>query len=147
MKTLFQVLLFWCLVGFLACEDDPVADDDDGNNVPTPGMLLEFEVSGVPKYMKPLDVSFSFREDPDLGWDAPDTLIVNASVERFRPMFELVSGDSSWTDTLYVGDTIVHAFTIRPLVHGARFICASARADVGAGATIGGYDCVEIKTP
>lgn len=109
-------------------------------------MLLDLDVQGTPSYGKPVTISFSFRVDPNSGWTVPDTLITNAFVQSFTPNFELVSGDSAWVDTLYVGEVKTHSFVVRPLIQAEVYQCVVVTAFVEAGLTIGDNDCVLIDT-
>jgi hypothetical protein len=97
--------------------------------------------------MEPLTVSFTYRVDPESGWETPDTLIASAFVQSFRPNFELLSADSAWTDTLHVDESRTHTFIIRPLIRAAVYNCVGVSASVEEALTIGANDCVLIKIP
>lgn len=148
MKPLACFLLIIApLVVFTACDSptEEVENVDGGSHAPGSGMLIEMDLQGVPTYMNPLTVSFTYQVDPESGWPTPDTLVANSYIQSLWPNFELVSGDSAWVDTLYVGDgDRTHSFVIRPLVRGARYNCVVVVAYLYDGLSIGANECLRI---
>lgn len=132
-----------------ACERDDENENGvlDGSHAPSSGMLIDIVVSGVPELLEPLTVSFTYRVDPESGWELPDTLIATSYVQAFRPMFELLSNDSTWTDTLYIDQSRTHSFVMRPLSRGAKFSCTLVSSRIDESLTIGASECVLIDTP
>ena len=143
-RDIFMILgTFLIIVGCISESDEKGGGDD---NAPAQYIRVLMTVDKQPDYMGTATVTLKYYID--FPPDKSDTLTINAN-GWFRTgtrgnVFSIVSGDSSWTDTVQSFTEIEHQIVIKAHKRGGWVISGYVTGLIDTFSALGGTDIINI---
>lgn len=141
MRSSFLLLIATTLAAVLMA-----ACDDGSPEVPAdPGIAVKLTADRSPSYMGTATLSCSYKVTSHLVPVGRDDYIAEGHFAFPSTHFAVVSGESSWVDTLRAQEVRNHKVVVKALVRGDWLVDALVRSVIEDSVTIiGGGDSIEL---
>jgi len=127
----------------LACDDSPTIDDD-GNT--SQGIKVNLTADRDPSFMETVTLTCQYEVKYPILPVGRDDYIVTGHFVLPSTHFTVLSGDSSWVDTVGVNIQRQHSVTVRAIMRGNWLVDVLATSVIeDSVSTIGGGDSIELS--